>query len=178
VTFVPADHKAVMGTSEDATNRFFARRLGLREGDLASIGEEYVALVRERFQREVRPQPGAVELLASLAGRVPLAIASNSRREMVELALARSGVTGPFQVIVSAEDVEHPKPAPDLYLLACRRLGVDPSEAIAVEDSPTGVRSAKAAGMACIQVPADAEVDVSLADRVVHSLLALVSAAA
>ena len=83
-------------------------------------------------------------------------------------------MTGPFDVIVTSDEVEHPKPAPDLYLLACERLGVDPSDAIAVEDSATGVLAAKAAGLACIAVPPDAEVDVRTADRVVASLLDLV----
>lgn len=175
-TFVPADHRAILGTSEDVTNRFLARRLGRGEEASDAIRDEYVALVLERFERGVRPLPGAVELLASLAARVPLAIASNSRRAMVELALLRAGVVGPFAAIVTCEDVVDPKPAPDIYLLACERLGVRPSDALAVEDSPTGVRSARAAGLTCIQVPADAQVDVSAADRVVGSLLELVAA--
>jgi beta-phosphoglucomutase-like phosphatase (HAD superfamily) len=84
-------------------------------------------------------------------------------------------------VVVAADDVEHPKPAPDLFLEACRRLDVSPDEAIAVEDSPTGVASALAAGMFVIGIPAiegvrldDADlVAVSLSDPAVREALGL-----
>ncbi len=174
LTFADDDHRATMGTSELASMGYFLDRLGLPWDRYDEIRDEYMRLVIGLFEREVRPNPGAVELLAELAGRVPLAIASNSRRHLVDLAVARSGLTGPFDVIVTSDDVERPKPAPDLYLLACQRLGVAPSDAIAVEDSATGVLAAKAAGLTCIAVPPDAEVDVSTADRVVASLLDLV----
>ncbi len=174
VTFLAEDHRATMGTSELTSMSYFLDRLGLAWDRYDAIRDEYLRLVIARFEREVRPHPGAVELLAQLAGRVPLAVASNSRRHLVDLALARSGVTGPFDVIVTSDDVANPKPAPDLYLLACERLGVAPSDAIALEDSATGVLAAKTAGMTCIAVPPDAEVDVGTADRVVASLLDLV----
>ena len=62
------------------------------------------------------------------------------------------------------------KPAPDIYLLACERLGVSPEEALALEDSASGVAAAKAAGLTCIAVPQFAEIDVSAADRIIDSL--------
>ena len=71
---------------------------------------------------------------------------------------------------MTSDDVEHPKPAPDLYLLACERLGVAPEDALALEDSSSGVTAAKAAGLTCIAVPQYAETDVSAADRVIDSL--------
>lgn len=88
-------------------------------------------------------------------GGMPLALASNSEREFVERTLAGAGLfpDGPFAAIVSANEIEHPKPAPDIYLEACRQLGVDPREAIALEDSPIGVAAAAAAGMFVIAVP-------------------------
>jgi HAD superfamily hydrolase (TIGR01509 family) len=176
VTFEDADHKATMGTSEKTSMHYFLRRLGLPGSAYQAVRDEYIALVRERFEQGIEPHPGALELLGELAGQVPLAIASNSRRYLVDLALARAGVTTQFDAIVTADDVAHPKPAPDLYLLACERLGVAPSEAIALEDSATGVLAAKAAGLTCIAVPPDVEVDVGTADRVVASLLELVTA--
>jgi HAD superfamily hydrolase (TIGR01509 family) len=75
-----------------------------------------------------------------------------------------------FDTIVTADDVAHAKPAPDLYLLACERLGVAPADALALEDSASGVAAAKAAGLTCIAVPQYAETDVSAADRVIDSL--------
>jgi HAD superfamily hydrolase (TIGR01509 family) len=176
ITFSEADHRATLGTSELVSMRYFLDRLGLPWDRYDDVRAEYLGLVVRRFEGDVDAHPGAVELLAQLAGRVPLAVASNSHRRLVDLALASSRVTGPFDVIVTSDEVEHPKPAPDLYLLACERLGVAPSDAIALEDSATGVLAAKAAGLACIAVPPDAEVDVSTADRVVGSLLELLDA--
>ena len=80
------------------------------------------------------------------------------------------GLTDAFEVIVTSDDVAHAKPAPDIYLLACERLGVPPADAIALEDSLSGVTAAKAAGLTVIGVPQFAETDVSAADRVVASL--------
>jgi beta-phosphoglucomutase-like phosphatase (HAD superfamily) len=71
---------------------------------------------------------------------------------------------------VTSDDVSHSKPAPDIYLEICRRLGVSPADALALEDSASGVAAAKAAGLACIAVPQYAETDVTAADRVIDSL--------
>ena len=85
---------------------------------------------------------------------LPVGLASNSSREFVERALAVSALAdGHFDVVVSADDVEAPKPAPDLYLAACAALGAAPERAAALEDSPPGVASARAAGMYVIAVP-------------------------
>jgi HAD superfamily hydrolase (TIGR01509 family) len=78
-----------------------------------------------------------------------------------------------FDVIVSGEEARA-KPAPDLYLLACARLGVEPQTAVALEDSPTGVRAARAAGLTCIGVPSDPRHPLDEADHVVASLLDLI----
>jgi HAD superfamily hydrolase (TIGR01509 family) len=111
-----------------------------------------------------------VELVERLRGRTRLGLASNSPRSLVDTALATAGIADAFDTIVTSDDVVEPKPAPDLYLLACERLGVAPSEALALEDSPSGVAAAKAAGLTCIAVPQFAETDVSAADRVIASL--------
>jgi HAD superfamily hydrolase (TIGR01509 family) len=97
-----------------------------------------------------------VELLSRLiATGIPLAVASNSERAFLERTLSSAGLLrdGPFGAIVSANDVEHPKPAPDVYLEACKRLAVDPARAVALEDSPVGAASASAAGLFVIGVP-------------------------
>ena len=105
------------------------------------------------------------------------ALASNSPRHLVDAALATARITDAFDAIVTSDDVQHPKPAPDLYLLACERLGVAPAEALALEDSASGVAAAKAAGLTCIAVPQFAETDVSAADRVIDSLEELLAEA-
>ena len=119
---------------------------------------------------QVQGRPGAIELVDRLRGRVPMALASNSSRQLVSTALSTAGLTDAFDAIVTADDVDAGKPAPDIYLLACERLGVRPEDSLALEDSPSGIAAAKAAGLACIAVPQFAETDVSEADRVIDSL--------
>lgn len=98
--------------------------------------------------------PGARALLQDLRGAdVPIAIATSTVRERAEVKLARSGIAGFFDVVITRSDVAEAKPAPDVYLLAARRLGVPPSACVALEDSEFGVRAAAAAGMRVIQVP-------------------------
>ncbi|GIM91721.1 HAD family hydrolase [Paractinoplanes toevensis] len=97
--------------------------------------------------------PGARELVATLRERVPIAVASNSPRPFVKAALISAGLADLFDHVYAADDVDRPKPAPDLYLAACAGLGADPACSVAFEDSGTGVRSARAAGMFVIGVP-------------------------
>ena len=100
-----------------------------------------------------------------------LGVASNSRRAWVAGNLERLGLDG-WHCVCCFEDVERPKPAPDLYLAVVECLGVGPHEAIAVEDSPSGVQAAKAAGLFCVAVPGSltADADYSQADLVLPSL--------
>jgi HAD superfamily hydrolase (TIGR01509 family) len=117
--------------------------------------DELHGLVKEEVLAGVEPRPGALELLERLADAgVPVAVASNSQREFVQRTLGGAGLLdGRFATVVSVEDVAHPKPAPDIYLEACRRLGAEPGACAALEDSPTGVASAAAAGMYVVGVP-------------------------
>ncbi len=171
------DKMAVIGTSFAFTARYFAERLGrpLAEGE--ALVREMVEIMHGELQRDVEGRPGAVELVARLRGRTRLGLASNSPKLLVDAALASAGLADAFDAIVTSDDVEHAKPAPDLYLLACERLGVPPAEALALEDSPSGVAAAKAAGLSCIAVPQFAETDVSAADRVIDSLEELLAEA-
>ncbi len=164
------DKMAVMGTSFDQTAHYFSERLGASPAEGRALVAEMVEIMRESLTRTVEGRPGAIELVERLRGRIPLALASNSGRLLVDTALATAKLTDVFDAVVSSDDVAHGKPAPDIYLLACERLGVAPSDALALEDSPTGIAAAKAAGLACIGVPQFAETDVSAADRVIDSL--------
>lgn len=172
VTFTREDQMNVIGTSAKITARYFAERLGRPAEEGAALVAEMVELMHDRVRRQVDARPGAVELVEGIRALdgVRLGLASNSPRFLVDDALATAGMTDEFEVIVTADDVEHPKPAPDLYLLACERLGVAPSETLALEDSASGVAAAKAAGLTCIAVPQFAETDVSAADQVIASL--------
>ncbi len=113
--------------------------------------------------------PGACELVARLASRMPLAVASNGPRDVVADALERIGVLEAFATVVSAEETGHEKPEPHVYLEACRRLAVAPGDAVALEDSPLGARAARAAGLLVVLVPSDRRADAA-ADLVVPSL--------
>lgn len=101
-----------------------------------------------------RPRPGIEDWLAGGRERgLSLAVASASRRPWVEQHLTAVGLFDRFDHLATGDQVERPKPAPDVYLLAAKRLGIAPHEAIVIEDSRHGVASAKAAGMFTIAVP-------------------------
>ena len=170
--FSREDQMQVVGTSFEITARYFAERLGWPLERGVELVDEMIGLMHERVQVQVHARPGAIELVEGLRGLdgVQLGLASNSPRFLVDDALATAGLTDAFEAIVTSDDVAHAKPAPDIYLLACQRLGVSPSEALALEDSASGVAAAKAAGLTCIAVPLFAETDVSAADRVIASL--------
>jgi HAD superfamily hydrolase (TIGR01509 family) len=169
--FTREDQLALIGTSPDVSASFYARRLGHPVERGRELYDEMIGLMHERVRREVAARPGAVELVAELRRRdVPLGLASNSPRFLVDDALATAGLTDAFAAIVTSDDVEHPKPAPDIYLRACALLDVPPDQALALEDSTSGVIAAKAAGLTCIAVPLFAETDVSAADEIVESL--------
>jgi HAD superfamily hydrolase (TIGR01509 family) len=164
------DKMAVIGSSFDFTADYFADRLGLPRDRGAGLVDEMVELMHGHLREQVDGRPGAVELVERLRGRTRLGLASNSPRQLVDTALATARIGDAFDAIVTSDDVERSKPAPDLYLLACERLGVAPADALALEDSPSGITAAKAAGLTCIAVPQFAETDVSAADRVIDSL--------
>lgn len=173
--FEHAHHLAVFGTSEADTAAYFAERLGQPPERAPDIGIEYRAIVAELLEGPVACRPGARQLVDSLVGRVPIAVATNTRRSMAEVILRQSGLAGSFDVVATGDEAA-PKPAPDVYLAACRGLGVAPGDAVGLEDSPTGVAAVKAAGMTCVAVPSDPTSDLSAADVVVASLADLVDA--
>jgi len=122
------------------------------------------------------PMPGAVELLEALqSARLPRAVASSSSHHWVDGWLDRLGLVSWFDTVVCRGDAPRIKPAPDLYLEAARRLGVDPAACLVIEDSLNGVKAAKAAGATVWAVPnrCTACLDFSLADAVLPDLAAV-----
>jgi len=173
VELTDEERRASLGRSVDEVIVWYTAKIGWPPGRAPELLAELMRLVRERYA-EIAPMPGARELIERLRGRVRLGMASNTDRSLVDHALAATGLAEVFDAVVTASDVDRPKPAPDLYLLACERLGVRPDEAVALEDSETGVAAAKAAGLVCIAVPQMDGLDVSAADRIVDSLEALI----
>jgi beta-phosphoglucomutase-like phosphatase (HAD superfamily) len=102
---------------------------------------------------EVRPIEPVLEIARRMSGVVPIAIASGGNHDIVDATLDALGIRSLFQAVVCMEDYVHGKPAPDPFLEAARRLGVDPYDCLVFEDSPTGIAAAEAAGMAYVFVP-------------------------
>jgi HAD superfamily hydrolase (TIGR01509 family) len=163
-----AEKARFIGKSVSATVALMAEMFG-EAGNEDSIRGEVLSSIAEVIGSQAEPMPGAIELVAVLSRRIPVAVASNSPRLVLDLALQRAGLTGAFGAVVAADEVTHPKPAPDLYLQACRLLGVEASDSIAFEDTGTGAAAASAAGMHVIAVPSP-EAHPFAADGVFASL--------
>jgi HAD superfamily hydrolase (TIGR01509 family) len=171
--FRTADQRAVFGAAELHTVSYLTERIGLPGSEVPRVRDEYLDIARDLFRDSVELAPGAVKLVERLSGSVPVGLASNTRRSLVEQVLAATPFAAHLEAIVTGDEAQ-PKPAPDLYLLACERLGLRPADAVALEDSPMGVRAAKAAGLACIGVPSDPAIPLDEADFQVGSLIELV----
>src|SRR5437763_185590 len=126
------------------------------------------------YERDLPMLPGAVDAVRRVAGRWPVGLASSANREVIDAVLRASGLDGIFGATVSGEEVARGKPAPDIYLEAARRLGVDPGRCAAAEDSTNGLRAAAAAGMRGVAFPdrefAPADDALALAAVVLESL--------
>lgn len=149
--FTAVDHEATHGRSMAESVVIYAERLG--GVDPALLEAELLDLMRAHYDTGPALQPGAETLVRSLVGRVRLGVASSTTAPLVRLGLERAGLLDAFETITSGADLGRAKPFPDAYLEACRILDVLPSEAIAFEDSPVGVRAAVAAGMVVVAVP-------------------------
>jgi HAD superfamily hydrolase (TIGR01509 family) len=170
-TFTDEHKRELIGTSRSTSAAILERMLGL-PGRGLELMDDLHELVMEELDAGVPPRPGALELLAAVrAAGLPVGLASNSSREFVERALGVAGLrNGHFDVVVSADDVSAPKPAPDLYLAACAALGTAPERAAALEDSPPGVASARAAGLFVVAVPYFPDTPIEGASLTVASL--------
>jgi HAD superfamily hydrolase (TIGR01509 family) len=168
--------RAMMGMSSPEWSRYMHEHVGLPETP-EEIAAEVVRRMGDRYREKLPLIEGAVEAVERLAARWPLGVASSSNRPLIDLVLELSGLGERFRATVSSEEAERGKPAPDVYLEACRRLGVEPTRAAAVEDSHAGIRSAKAAGMRVIAIPNPSfppdEEALTQADVVLRSLAEL-----
>jgi HAD superfamily hydrolase (TIGR01509 family) len=142
----------MMGMSSPEWSRYMHDQLGVPDPP-EEISAEVVRRLERLYRERLPVIPGAREAVERLADRWPLALASSSNRELIDLALELMGVAPLFRATVSSEEVARGKPAPDVYLEAARRLGVDPKRAAAIEDSHNGIRAAKAAGMRVVAIP-------------------------
>jgi HAD superfamily hydrolase (TIGR01509 family) len=142
----------MMGMSSTEWSRYLHDELGVPDPP-EEISREVARRMAERYAESLPLIDGAVEAVKRLAARWPLGLASSANRGLIDRALELSGLAPYFRVTVSSEEVERGKPAPDVYLEAARRLGVEPTRCAAIEDSASGIRSGDAAGMLVVAIP-------------------------
>lgn len=137
-----------------------------------SLKTRFKAIKREILEREgIQAIEGVREMLSLIREKgYAMAVASSSPQEMIDWVAEMAGLTGYFDLMYSAERVEHPKPAPDVFLRTAEKMQMCPGECLVIEDSANGVRAAKAAGMTCFGFanPGSGEQDLSLADGVFY----------
>ncbi|MBS9532460.1 HAD family phosphatase [Mycobacterium sp. M1] len=150
--FGPAEKDLLIGRTVEAACANMAAHFG-HPGQGRRLEAELFSRVEAELAVRVDPMPGAVRLLNLLAGRIPIAVATNSPRALLTTALRTSGLDRFFGVTVAADEVDRPKPDPQLYLRAFELLGAAPQTGVALEDSATGVAAARAAGAFLVTVP-------------------------
>jgi HAD superfamily hydrolase (TIGR01509 family) len=147
--FGPAQKDLLIGRTLETACATMAEYFG-RPGNGPQLQAALLPRVEAELATTVEAMPGARELVEHLAGRVAIAVATNSPRTMLTAALTSSGLAQYFEIGVAADEVAHPKPHPQLYLEAFARA--KPRDGVAVEDSATGVAAARAAGAYLIAV--------------------------
>jgi HAD superfamily hydrolase (TIGR01509 family) len=148
----PGTTTALQGMSTQEWSRHLVDRVGV-PGPPETVAAEVIRRVAERYWHELPLLPGAVDTVRALGARWPLAVASSSPPMLIRLVLVTADIAGCFRAVVSSEEVPRGKPAPDVYLAAAARLGVEPTGCVAIEDSANGLRSAAAAGMVVVAAP-------------------------
>lgn len=169
--FGPEQKALVIGRTVEDAGEAMAQYLG-RPGAGAELAAELFERVCMELSRGAAALPGAAELVRACRAAVPIAVASNSPRELLDAALWSAGLADYFTHTFAADEVRSPKPAPELYLTACQTLGVAPKRSVGFEDSATGIASARAAGLYVAVVPSLSGADLdhdwlgtSLAER-------------
>jgi len=141
----------MVGASAPTTMTLLLNHLGQTWRDPAEGKDWLDHRVLELFAEGLHWRPGAAELVAlTRAARIPIALVTNTNRLVVDVALR---MLGQFDAVVCGDEVEHQKPDPEPYARAAALLGQDPRDCVAIEDSPTGILSARSAGCAVIAVP-------------------------
>ncbi len=163
-------YRPYMGTKSGWSEMM--RDLALQK-DPAHYQARYNELILDQYNTCSLPTSGSVPLVRSLeAAGVPIAVCSSSILPWVDACLSKMGILDAFDAIITGTDVEHGKPAPDIYLLAAERLGIEPVACLAIEDAPAGIQSAAKSGMTVWAVRTEYTRGLELpnADRILESL--------
>ena len=146
------EHHQYMGVATDVMWREIAKRQSLSLPVETLIEQNKTESIHYFTElKEIPVMPGLIDLLEKLTLKnFPIAVASSSFPEIIELILQRTGLRKHFQVVVSSQEAGKSKPEPDVFLLAAKQLGINPQDCMVIEDSANGIKAAKAAGMRCI----------------------------
>ncbi len=165
--------RAMQGMSTAEWSAYLTDAVGI-PAEPEQVAATVVERMALRYHERLPLLPGAVEVVQRLGRRWPLGLASSSPRRLIDIVLEAAGLAPWFQVSISTEEVGAGKPSPAVYQTVVGRLGVEPVQAIAIEDSSNGLRSAAAAGLGVLAVPHAAfppsEDALALADVIVGSL--------
>jgi HAD superfamily hydrolase (TIGR01509 family) len=165
--------RAMQGMSTAEWSAYLTGVVGV-PGRPTEVAVRVIDRMARRYSLRLPLVPGAVQVVERLGRRWPLGLASSSPRRLIDAVLLAAGLAQQFQVSVSTEEVEAGKPSPAVYLEVVRRLAVEPWQAVALEDSSNGLRSAARAGLSVIAVPdaafPPADDALALAAAVVQSL--------
>jgi len=168
-----ADQKAVMGVNTQEWANYMLRRLG-SDLDSQQLAQMVVDRLSALYQKEIPFLPGAKEAIRIAGKQYPLGLASGSHHSLLNIVTSHPDLTGKFQAVVSADDVQSGKPSPDIYIETARKMGVSPENCLCLEDSGNGIRAGKAAGMKVIAIPdvryAPPKGVLQMADLVLKSL--------
>lgn len=146
------EHLKYLGAASDAMWKEIVEQHNLQIPVEELIEQSHIESIRYFTEIEKIPvMPGLIELLEKLQDKkYPMAVASSSTPEIIDLILRRTNLKNYFQVIVSAQETGKSKPEPDIFLLTAEKLGIKPAYCLVVEDSENGIRAAIAAGMTCV----------------------------
>jgi HAD superfamily hydrolase (TIGR01509 family) len=164
--------RRLMGHGMDETWELLADLFNLQ--NVEAIVAEYGQRLEVAMAKVETTLPGVREVVAAVQERgLALGLGSSSQRKWIDALLTGTGLARAFQLIVTAEDVAHAKPAPDIYLRVAELMGVSPERCLVIEDTPAGVASAKSAGMFCVQTrsASSAFPPIEIADLVLGSLV-------
>ncbi|MCB0325798.1 MAG: hexitol phosphatase HxpB, partial [Bdellovibrionales bacterium] len=155
VTLTDQDCAMTMGLRVDEVVRYwYEQRPWQAPVSHEAIAEQIVEAVISLVRKEGKPMPGVFELISFFRERsLPMAIASSSYDRLIQVVVEALGLERDIVLTYSAEHEPYGKPHPGVYLTACSKLAIEPAAALAFEDSPNGVRAARAAGMRCVFVP-------------------------
>ena len=163
---------ALLGLRLMDSSRLIKERFGLPLS-VEQVADRRANIFLESLPGNLKPMPGLIELLNAVDSRgLTRAVATSSPSFYAPLALREVGVADGFAAIITGDMVDRGKPDPDIYVEAANALSVCPTRCLALEDSPNGVKAAKAAGMRCVAVPNafSDRLDLSEADEVMPSL--------